>query len=517
MISKRISLFILLTLTISLSFQQELKFPFYIEDRPQRPSSNLISFKELPEAPVVSSEDKRACIDMCFGNKPQCFKMEIQTGSFYMWVAELNSDLRVDNKFDSSKSKSIERNRTELLLEYQDDKNIVGYTAKDDLYIGGSEEQNKVFRGNFVLATRSDSFSQTEGMIGLGYTPSSYEEKYSLIEQLYEQKIIFHKVFTQSFTTSKKGELTFGKIPDKIVNDYKNYGRCQALDKIQNGERYKNRSWQCQLTGVFYGDVYSPSKVKAFSDTQVSFFSYRKRALVPIDFFEYLEATYFKDYIARGICERVVKKRYDTFSCKQDIIDAPEVVLVFGDWGMKIPSDVLFVHKSDKKTGDEWYEFLFYHKNNFENYSLGRPVVRNYHMVYDFQNEQIGFYSKDNVIYTGTSQPEPPTLHEFLPDKQSSKPTFNPSQTKRPVTKPENILKPITHPTNPRKPRKPSRTVSSAFIVQLLLLIFVILVAVALLGFGAYMYIRYRRKTKFPGADYYMKQSEELVGTTINA
>ena len=65
MISKRISLFILLTLTISLSFQQELKFPFYIEDRPQRPSSNLISFKELPEAPVVSSEDKRACIDMC--------------------------------------------------------------------------------------------------------------------------------------------------------------------------------------------------------------------------------------------------------------------------------------------------------------------------------------------------------------------------------------------------------------------------------------------------------------------
>ena len=55
MISKRISLFILLTLTISLSFQQELKFPFYIEDRPQRPSSNLISFKELPEAPVVSS------------------------------------------------------------------------------------------------------------------------------------------------------------------------------------------------------------------------------------------------------------------------------------------------------------------------------------------------------------------------------------------------------------------------------------------------------------------------------
>ena len=178
MISKRISLFILLTLTISLSFQQELKFPFYIEDRPQRPSSNLISFKELPEAPVVSSEDKRACIDMCFGNKPQCFKMEIQTGSFYMWVAELNSALRVDNKFDSSKSKSIERNRTELLLEYQDDKNIVGYTAKDDLYIGGSEEQNKVFRGNFVLATRSDSFSQTEGRIGLGYTPSSYEEKY---------------------------------------------------------------------------------------------------------------------------------------------------------------------------------------------------------------------------------------------------------------------------------------------------------------------------------------------------
>ena len=507
----KISLYIILALIITQSIENELKFPFYIEKYTPpllKQQTHLRSLVEIPEAEVVLNDDERSCIDMCFGNKPQCFKMVIQGSTFYMWLAEINSDLTVSTKFDSSRSKTIERNRTELLLEYEDDKSITGYSVKDDIYIG----DQKIFRGNFILATRSDSFSETEGMIGLGYTPSSYEEKFSIIEQLYEQKIIFHKVFTQSFTTSNRGELSFGKIPDYIVQDYKNYGRCNALDKIEGDTRYKNRSWQCELTGVFYGDKYSPSIVKTYSDTNVSFFSYRKRALVPITFFEYLEATYFKNYIDKKMCERTVVNRYDTFSCQQDIIDAPEVNLVFGDWAMKIPSDQLF--KFRKKTNT--YEFIFYHKKNYEKYSLGRPLVRNYHMVYDLQNEQIGFYSKDNVIYTGTSEIEPPKVHEFLPDKESSKKPHKEGEKKRPNVKPEDILKPIINDRTSIPAAQKSRTISSAFIVQMLLLIFIILVVLALLGFGGYLYIRYRRKTYFPSVEFYTKKSEEFVGTNIS-
>ena len=490
------------------SFETELKYPFTIETVESQSSNPtpLQSFLEIPSTPVVLNNEERACIEMCFGNKPQCFKLTIQSGSFYIWVTDSNGEMTSDNHFDVAKSRTAEKNRTEIYIEYEDDKSIVGYTVKDDYYIA----DEKIFRGDIIVATRSDSFTETEGMIGLGYTPSSYEERYSFIEQLYNEKIIFHKVFTQSFKTSTRGELTFGKIPDNIVSDYKHYGRCAALNMKEGGKIYKNKSWQCELTGVYYGEEYSQRKVKELYDTNVSFFSWRKRALVPLTFFDYLEESYFKEYISDGICERTVKQRYDTFICKQDMLNAKEFNLVFGNWVMRIPTDQLF--KYNKK--NEGYEFVFYHKKDFEKYSLGRPIVRNFHMVYDNQNSQIGFYSYDNVIYIGKDQPEPPKVYEYIPDKESSKTQKENESTKRPAITPEQMIKPFTENTNKAPTVKvKSRTVSNAFIVQIMLLVFVVIVVVALLGFVAYLYIRYRRKTHFPNAEYYIKQSNQFMET----
>ena len=177
---------------------------------------------------------------------------------------------------------------------------------------------------------------------------------------------------------------------------------------------------------------------------------------------------------------------------------------------MRIPTDQLF--KYSKK--NEGYEFVFYHKKDFEKYSLGRPIVRNFHMVYDNQNSQIGFYSYDNVIYIGKDQPEPPKVYEYIPDKESSKTSKENESTKRPAITPEQMIKPFTENTNKTPTVKvKSRTVSNAFIVQIMLLVFVVVVVVALLGFVAYLYIRYRRKTHFPNAEYYIKQSNQFMET----
>jgi hypothetical protein len=52
------------------------------------------------------------------------------------------------------------------------------------------------------------------------------------INQLYNNGLIFHRVFTQNFEKGEQGIISFGEIPKNIVNDYKNYGRCPVLDKI---------------------------------------------------------------------------------------------------------------------------------------------------------------------------------------------------------------------------------------------------------------------------------------------
>ena len=148
-------------------------------------------------------------------------------------------------------------------------------------------------------------------------------------------------------------------------------------------------------------------------NTRTSFFSFRKRALVPKYVFDFFANTYFSSLIQKNYCERVLIGKYDTIKCYEEIIEGPKINLIFGDWTMSISVDNLFIYSKKSKS----YEFIFYNKKNFDHWSLGRPVVRLFHMVYDYQNQEIGFYSQKNVNYINKiSDPEPPKIFEKLID-----------------------------------------------------------------------------------------------------
>ena len=94
---------------------------------------------------------------------------------------------------------------------------------------------------------------------------------------------------------------------------------------------------------------------------------------------------YFSELIKKDICERILIGKYDTIKCKEEYIksiDGPKINLIFGDWAMSLPINELI--NLNKKTNN--YEFIFYNKKNFDHWSLGRPLVRFFHMVYDYQN-----------------------------------------------------------------------------------------------------------------------------------
>lgn len=489
---------IVLLYLASITYQQgEFKLNFTIEHFPKT-TPKLHSFLDIPLTPMISNTENRLSVEFCFGTPPQCFKLVIQSNTFYMWVIDSLSSQKAERKFDASASSTIVKNMTVIQMYYYDDI-VTAYTAKDELMI----QQEKIGRLFFGLSKKSDTFTGYEGILGLGYTPQSWEEKYSFIEQLYHLKIIYHKVFTQSFTSSEKGELSFGKIPKNIVDDYHNYGRCQALDKIKGEKRYKNSNWQCEITGVFFGEKFDKSQVKQFEYSKVSFFSYRKRALIPLVFFDYLESHYFPKYINTGNCKRIKVKRYDVFSCDQDIIVAEEINLIFGEWAMRIPGNEIFKHN---KYTDK-YEFIFYHKQNYEKWTLGRPIVKNYHMVYDAHNEEIGFYSPLNVIRISSSIITPPKVYSNILDKI-------PNPVKEHKPKPNHHIpefKPMSNITDIHKRPQTTNKFTSAFIIQILLLIFVIIVVISFVGFGIWMYIRYKRNNPLLDNDYFNIQSQKIL------
>ena len=499
---------ILLSILLLFPFiSSNLKFPFSLQKvKMIKIEKPYLSFLQVPTLPVISNEEERMCLEMCFGTPPTCRKLVIHGQSFYSWVVDIyNTESGVPNerRFNLLNTSTIEVNRTQLTLTYEDEKYVTGYTGKDDITINNK----KIFRQKFLITTNSSVFSGYEGMIGLGYMANSFERGYSFIDQLYNNRIIPHKVFTQSFHTSDKGEISFGEIPKNIVNDYRNYGRCNAEDKIKDGVRYKNRKWECSITNGLINDN---ENLPIEGDKFVSFFSYRNRALVPSTFFNKLEITYFKDLINSKICERIKVKRYDVFQCNEIPSNAPSLTLIFGEWGMKLNKDNLF--KKNEETNK--YEFILYHKQNFEHFTLGRPIVRFFHMVYDYQNQQIGFYSTTNVVRIAKTDPEPPKVHEFTEDKQSKKDDDKKDNRKQKELTPEDILN-KNDKSNNNKYRNKDEKLSAAYIIQMLFMGFVFIIVLIFVIFGCYLYIKHKRKTSFYSSEYYMKETDKFIGTNL--
>ena len=510
-------LFLILSLSlISLSIQA-LNFPFKIisksKPQPKTPNS-FLSFAQAPTIsfPVIPNTEDFMCIELCLSSPKFCRLFVIHGQSFYIWVQdEKNADKTVEHKkkYDPNKSKTSQVKRILKEYVYEEGQFIRAYSIIDHIYI----KDQFLMKGYFLSAT--ESFQGDEGMIGLGYRGSAKEEKYSFINQLYNNGLIFHRVFTQNFEKGDQGVISFGEIPKNIVEDYKNYGRCPVLDKIVDGKRIKNRKWECELNGIYFGDEYDEKQFIKYDNTRVSFFSFRPIALVPKEVFEYFEKNYFQKYITDGICQKYSNRGYEAIGCKKVIEDAPKLNLVYGDWVMSLPPNKLF----DYKRNNELYEFIFYHKNNFEAWSLGRPIVRLFHMVYDYQNQEVGFYSKEDVKYINKeNEPIKPKIYEPLPDSGEG---FDDNDGLDELKNDENknnepnksnindIIEGIKKESGITKDSKSSAMKGAEFI-QKMFYGFLIVMTIMILLFLGFLYYRYKHRPENLSSDYFIKKANEL-------
>ena len=517
---KNFSTFILSLSLISFS-SQALNFPFKIISKQKNSLSHtpntFLSFAEAPtlSLPVIPNTEDLMCLELCLSSPKFCRLFAIHGQSFYIWVQdEKNTDKSVEynKKYNPNKSKTSQVKRILKEFEYEENQHITAYSIMDHIYI----KDQFLMKGYFLSAIDSESFKGEEGMIGLGYRGSANEEKYSFINQLYNSGLIFHRVFTQNFEKGDQGIISFGEIPKNVVNDFKNYGRCPVLDKIVDGKKIKNRKWECELNGIYFGNEYDENKVVKYENTRVSFFSFRTIALVPKEVFEYFEKNYFQKYIQDNICQKLNTQGYEIIGCKKILDDAPKLNLVYGDWVMSLPPSKLFSYKKNT----ELYEFIFYHKNNFESWSLGRPIVRLFHMVYDYQNQEVGFYSKEDVKYINKeNEPIPPKIYEPLPDSGDG---FNDNDELDELNEDEkydnrfrnrnnanDIIEGIKKDSGITKETK-TRTVKGAEFIQKMFYGFLIIMSIVILLFLGFLYYRHKHRPENLSSEYFLKKANEL-------
>lgn len=490
----KISIF-LITLLISKSlFQITAKFKIQTLKPKEKRTSNFLSFYALDPIPSSSKLEGRTVINLCLGTPPQCFNLIIQTNSFFIWVIDSKQEkIPSTNKFNMDKSDTLIKNMTMTTLKYYHRK-VEGLLGKDTLTIGNK----KISNIDFLIATESD-FEDIDGMIGFGYTPNTNEKRYSFLEQLHNLKIIPHKVFTQKYNNLTEGDIFIGEIPEKIIKDYKHYGRCEALDKIKDGKRYKNKNWQCEINGIYIGKEYSNDKVSTLTNQKLSFLSYRKRTFVPLTLFEKIRDLIFSNLLSSKKCIQDKIKRYTLIQCDKDV-EIDYFNLIFDNWILQIPGNKLFKEVGEKK------EFIFYYKEKYEKFILGRSVLLVYEMVYDYANRQIGFYNPNDVKYIGKNEPQPPKQYFFIKDdpETSAQRTKNPNTNIFPTTKPEDNDEGNIQIQNSRK-----YTIS--YIIQTILAFIIIGVISIIILYVCYSYCKYKRKKCFKNIEYYQKQAEGLI------
>lgn len=500
MLHNKIVFLYIFFISLGIFINAQFTAPFSIEKVPIS-ESNLVSFLNTPSLDLSYKEDERTTTTICIGTPQQCFNLVIQTNSFYIWV---NDDeyktIKNPNKFNVKGSSSLERTMNTVKVKYYDYW-AEGIMGKDVISI----KDTALGKMNFLIVNKSKGFNKIDGMIGLGYTPSRKETKFSFIEQLYSKKVIPHKVFAQKYHNATNGEITFGEIPKYIVEDYKNYGRCRALDKVVTGIKFKNKNWQCTLNALNFANVFKRDKVYTLKNKKVSFLEFRKRTLIPDYVFNYFKSHYFKQLIQSKQCSIVQKKKYTTIKCSSDVeIDSLNFVL--GDWVMIVPQKDLW---KPLKNGEK--ELILYKKENYDKFIIGRSILSHFHMVYDTHNKEIGFYGL--VHYIGNSSPKKPKVYQLLKDEPSSIPIKAP-EPKKPIIE----QKPIEANPSIELPnaitKSETRKIASSFIVQVILGILITIAIIVIALLALYSYIKYRRRTKFRNRDFYVQQTNAFLSTS---
>jgi hypothetical protein len=488
------SLIITINSQITLNFEIDDNIPL---EQSLPSNSNLRSSLEID---TQNEMEFKTVLKACLGTPPQCFHLGVQTNTFYIWVRSSNSREKESklNTFDITKSTTIQKNNQYFQRRIFGRK-VTGFEARDILTIKGKEYS----RINFLVLETTDTLRDIEGFIGLGYTPNANERKFSIIQQLFENGVIPHKVFTQKYFTLNKGQLTIGEIPKYILKDYTHYGRCAALDKIIKGKKYKNNNWECKIDSIFYDNKEKNIIPMKSGEQKMSFLSYRKRSFVPLEVFDQIGNGYLNDEIKKGECWVKHEQRYSFYECKSDT-EIKNITFVFGDWEFTVESKNMFRLKGNSGTK----ELNLYHKDNFEEFLLGRSLLKGFEMVYDYANKQIGFYHK-TVNYKGKLKVTPPKIYQFLEEEDEFQPkTIKDRSTVLPKTNPEEVKIKGNQEVEESKIYMITDVIKNVLSILIIIAVIIIIVAI-------YIYSKkYVKKEKIKKAKKYLQ--EEMISQENN-
>lgn len=294
------------------------------------------------------------------------------SASQYLWIpsSSCSSCPNGQNKFKASASSTLSESDKPVELNYGS--GSCSGTLDYDTVMTGQNTTVKATQQGFVLVDTEDSVFQqqdTDGILGLGFSSLS-DDVQTFVQNLADQGQIDSALFSiylsnDHFETSTdyKSNIIFGGYDVEAYAD-KGDDDIKYIDVIAG-------YWQVKLKKVeFDGDNIDSDANYAILDTGTSLL------VAPSSDYSYIVKQLSEDYTAYVIDDSLA------FSCSSTN-DMPNIEFILGKYEFKLPASSIFLYQ-------ESLCYLLIEASDVSFWILGDVFLRNYYVIYDMDNEQVG-------------------------------------------------------------------------------------------------------------------------------
>jgi hypothetical protein len=209
-----------------------------------------------------------------------------------------------------------------------------------------------------------------------------------------------------------------GNLPKEIAEDLTNYTKCNTNTNSNAVRSF----WACNLKQVLISvpeiestniensqSMFSNSLIKKkmlqiTSTMKPAIFDTGSNVIIaPLELFNKFKTHYFKKEIQNRTCRAIEDYKADkSFICdsKLNFEEMPKLSFVFdNDYIYELNTKDLFVNKSSSES-ENVFKIVFSEVPG-SGWLLGQPFLRQFHMVFDYDFDSIGFYpNKDELEST---------------------------------------------------------------------------------------------------------------------
>jgi hypothetical protein len=311
-------------------------------------------------------------INLEIGSNKDKFTILIDSGSNLLWIPSekcLQCSDRI-KKFNTTNSSTFTNLSEYHEIFYHDGAFSKGYFSKDEIKIG-EFFTNITFLLSYLI---NNEIIGIDGILGLGPNNDSNS---SIINMLYANNKINKKMYTQYFISSNDtGKLIIGDYPAEIYRNLENYTYCN----IPQDSPHSNQ-WVCVMEKSFIGFDYNLNKTV----------DVKKEVIFDSGTNVLIFDTSYEEYFLKNFFGKLIKyclKKNENYFCHPKVETMlPPLFFNFNGWTYKIDAKNLF-YKSEKNN----YLQLMVEFNNTEIWNFGLPFLNNYYVVYNYEDNLVGFY-----------------------------------------------------------------------------------------------------------------------------